>query len=69
MELIAFTNRVVQASDYPALETIAKSVVKDKQKFERLELTKEQLLEMFAVRAVPLEIGNVAKPSSPVQPL
>lgn len=47
----AVDSRVVQAADYPALETIAKSVVKDKQKFERLELTKEQLLEMFAVRA------------------
>lgn len=36
-------------SDYPALETLAKNVVKEKQKFERLEMTKEQLLEMFAV--------------------
>lgn len=38
------------ATDYPALETLAKNVVKEKQKFERLVVTKEQLLEMFAVR-------------------
>lgn len=41
---------VVQATDYDALETLAKSVVKDKQKFERLEVSKEDLLKMFEVR-------------------
>ncbi|GAA5858453.1 hypothetical protein JCM1840_001214 [Sporobolomyces johnsonii] len=40
-------DRVVQATDYDSLETLAKSVVKDKQKFERLEVSKENLLKMF----------------------
>jgi threonyl-tRNA synthetase len=40
---------VVQGTDYEALETLAKSVVKDKQKFERLEVSKEDLLKMFEV--------------------
>ncbi|GAA5831901.1 hypothetical protein JCM3766R1_000143 [Sporobolomyces carnicolor] len=44
---MAGTDRVVQATDYDALETLAKSVVKDKQKFERLEVSKEDLLKMF----------------------
>lgn len=48
-------DRVVLASDYPALETLAKSVVKEKQKFERLEVTKEQLKEMFAVSRSPVD--------------
>lgn len=42
-------NSVVNQGDYAALETLAKNVVKDKQKFERLEVSKENLLEMFAV--------------------
>ncbi|KAG8694635.1 threonyl-tRNA synthetase, partial [Ceratobasidium sp. 395] len=37
----------VAASDYPALETVAKSATKDKQRFERLVVPKETLLEMF----------------------
>lgn len=42
--------RNVLPSDYPALETLIKNVVKEKQKFERLVMTKAELLEMFAVR-------------------
>ncbi|KAL1303189.1 hypothetical protein AAFC00_006613 [Neodothiora populina] len=38
----------VQASDYKPLEKVAEKAIKDKQPFERLTLTKEQLLEMFA---------------------
>ncbi|ORY67096.1 threonyl-tRNA synthetase [Pseudomassariella vexata] len=37
----------VQASDWKPLETIVSSIVKEKQKFERLVLSKEHLLEMF----------------------
>lgn len=33
--------------DYPVVENIMKSIVKEKQPFERLELSKEDLLEMF----------------------
>ncbi|ODV94343.1 hypothetical protein PACTADRAFT_4287 [Pachysolen tannophilus NRRL Y-2460] len=37
----------VSQSDFKNLETIAKKAIKEKQKFERLEMTKDQLLEMF----------------------
>lgn len=41
------SDRVVSQADYAPLESLAQSVIKEKQKFERLVLTKEQLLEMF----------------------
>lgn len=37
----------VSSSDYLSLESLMKDIVKEKQPFERLELTKEELLEMF----------------------
>ncbi|RKU42008.1 threonyl-tRNA synthetase [Coniochaeta pulveracea] len=37
----------VQRNDWQPLETIVGNIVKEKQKFERLEMTKEELLEMF----------------------
>ena len=40
-------NEQVSNSDFPVLETLMKQISKEKQQFERLELTKEQLLEMF----------------------
>lgn len=40
-------NRVINSSEYKDVEGVVKKVVKDKQKFERLEMTKEELLEMF----------------------
>lgn len=40
-------NEVVTASDYKPLETIAQKAIKEKQPFERLVMTKENLLEMF----------------------
>ncbi|KAL3288602.1 hypothetical protein HHI36_003040 [Cryptolaemus montrouzieri] len=40
-------NRSILAGDFPAVENLMKSIVKDKQPFERLEMTKEELLEMF----------------------
>lgn len=39
--------RVISHSDYGQVEGVVKKVVKEKQKFERLEMTKEELLEMF----------------------
>lgn len=33
--------------DKKALETISNSIIKEKQPFERLEMTKDELLEMF----------------------
>lgn len=41
---------MVTNADYPALEKVSESAIKDKQKFERLVVSKETLLEMFAVR-------------------
>ncbi|TFY68470.1 hypothetical protein EVG20_g3541 [Dentipellis fragilis] len=38
----------VTNADYPLLEKVAESVIKQKQKFERLVVSKEILLEMFA---------------------
>lgn len=42
--------RTVTNADYPALEKVTESAIKEKQKFERLVVSKETLLEMFAVR-------------------
>ncbi|KAL0574072.1 threonyl-tRNA synthetase [Marasmius crinis-equi] len=39
--------RPVLEADYPALEKLAEMAVKDKQKFERLVVSKENLLKMF----------------------
>ncbi|KAK0610457.1 threonyl-tRNA synthetase [Bombardia bombarda] len=38
----------VQASDWAPLETIVSKIVKEKQPFQRLEISKEDLLKMFA---------------------
>lgn len=40
--------RTVQASEFSNVETWAKSAIKEKQKFERLIVSKENLLKMFA---------------------
>jgi threonyl-tRNA synthetase len=47
-------DRPVSNTDYPALEKLADVAVKEKQKFERLVVSKEKLLEMFHVRLVKL---------------
>ncbi|KAJ7594050.1 threonyl-tRNA synthetase [Mycena floridula] len=41
------TEEPVTSADYPALEKLTESAIKDKQKFERLVVSKENLLEMF----------------------
>ncbi|KAM6501101.1 hypothetical protein JOM56_004115 [Amanita muscaria] len=40
-------DRPVTNADYPSLEKLAEGAVKEKQKFERLVVSKEKLLEMF----------------------
>ncbi|RCN29082.1 putative threonine--tRNA ligase [Ancylostoma caninum] len=40
-------NCTISPDDFPKLDQIVKCAVKDKQPFERLEMTKEDLLEMF----------------------
>jgi len=42
-------SRPVSNTDYPSLEKISELAIKEKQKFERLVVTKEKLLEMFNV--------------------
>ncbi|KAJ3122683.1 threonyl-tRNA synthetase [Nowakowskiella sp. JEL0407] len=41
------TDKVISQADYPSLESLASKAVKEKQPFERLVLSKAQLLEMF----------------------
>ncbi|XP_073918231.1 threonine--tRNA ligase 2, cytoplasmic [Castor canadensis] len=40
-------NRAVSSTELSALENICKTIIKEKQPFERLEVSKETLLEMF----------------------
>ena len=47
---MAIEDRPVSVNDYPALEKVTDLVIKDKQRFERLVVSKEKLLEMFSVR-------------------
>jgi threonyl-tRNA synthetase len=44
--------RSVTPYDFPHLDTLVKKIVNDKQPFERLEMKKEDLLQMF-------QVGNV----------
>lgn len=47
---MGLTDRNILESDIQPLEDLSKTVIKEKQKFERLVLPKETLLEMFKVR-------------------
>lgn len=48
--LVCAGDSSVVPADYGSLETLFKGAVKEKQPFERLVVSKEKLLEMFAVR-------------------
>lgn len=48
----------VAQSDYPALETLSKNIVKEKQPFERLVVSKENLLKMFKHNPYKVHIIN-----------
>ncbi|TKR81272.1 hypothetical protein L596_015173 [Steinernema carpocapsae] len=50
-------NTICQA-DFPKMEEIVKCVVKDKQPFERLEVSKEDLLEMFKYNEFKVRLLN-----------
>lgn len=43
--------RTVSSTELGDLETLCKAVMKEKQPFERLEVSKDTLLKMFEVRA------------------
>lgn len=45
----SFPFRGVSSNDFSSLEALCKKIIKEKQAFERLEVKKETLLEMFKV--------------------
>ncbi len=49
-------DRTVSTSDYPLINKLADKIIKDKQKFERLEVSKENLLEMFKHNPLKLHL-------------
>ena len=46
---LAAWNRQVSSNDYPSLQSLTKSIVKEKQPLVRLVMTKKKLLEVFKV--------------------
>lgn len=52
----------VQESDWQPLETIAKQIVKEKQTFERLVVSKTNLLEMFKYSKYKVHFINTKVP-------
>ena len=48
----------ISQTDFPAMESKIKQIVKEKQPFERLEMTKDELREMFAYNQFKLRIIN-----------
>ncbi|XP_060894489.1 threonine--tRNA ligase 1, cytoplasmic [Labrus mixtus] len=51
-------NEGVSSNDFPCLETLCKKIIKEKQPFERLEIKKETLLEMFKYNTFKCRILN-----------
>ncbi|XP_041081965.1 threonine--tRNA ligase 1, cytoplasmic-like isoform X1 [Polyodon spathula] len=51
-------DRSVSSNEFPLLETLCKSVMKEKQPFERLEISKETLLKMFKYNKFKCRILN-----------
>ncbi len=53
---------------HPSLEKVSESAIKEKQKFERLVVSKEKLLEMFNVRLLSYFLSHSSETSAiPVQ--
>lgn len=48
----------ISSQDFPGLENVVKNAVKEKQPFERLEMKKEDLLEMFKYNQFKVRILN-----------
>uniref|UniRef100_A0A7S4IRV5 Probable threonine--tRNA ligase, cytoplasmic n=1 Tax=Vannella robusta TaxID=1487602 RepID=A0A7S4IRV5_9EUKA len=53
---------MVSSDDYPELKKIVNQIVKQKQTFERLELTKEEALKLFTYNKFKLEIITTKVP-------
>lgn len=54
---VCFDCRQVSSNDYSSLDTLTKNIVKEKQPFVRLEISKEDLLVMFKV-SLEVHFGN-----------
>lgn len=54
--------KVVADEDKKALETISNSIIKERQPFERLEMTKDELLEMFKYSKYKIHFINQRVP-------
>ncbi|VDN12813.1 unnamed protein product [Dibothriocephalus latus] len=50
--------RQVKPEEYPAIDKLCVSIIKEKQPFERLEVAKEDLLKMFAYNEFKVRILN-----------
>ncbi|KAK9497601.1 hypothetical protein O3M35_004298 [Rhynocoris fuscipes] len=50
--------RQVSSTDYPLIEEVSKKIINEKQPFERLEISKEDLLEMFKYNKFKVRILN-----------
>ena len=48
-------SRQISSHDYPVIENKVKGILKEKQPFERLVMTKENLLKMFEVQMIVKE--------------
>ncbi|XP_054858826.1 threonine--tRNA ligase 2, cytoplasmic [Eublepharis macularius] len=51
-------NRGVSSTEFPTLENLCKNIIKEKQPFERLEIRKEVLLDMFKYNQFKCRILN-----------
>jgi hypothetical protein len=56
----------VAETDYATIDAVAKKIADEKQPFERLELTKEELLEMFFVWRAPPVVRTPARRGTPL---
>ncbi|RKP35016.1 hypothetical protein BJ085DRAFT_6284, partial [Dimargaris cristalligena] len=57
-EMAMTDDRAVSQADYDSLETLGKRVIKEKQPFERLNMTKADLLEMFQSNKYKVHLIN-----------
>lgn len=57
--------------DYPVMESVVKNIIKEKQPFERLEVKKEDLLEMFKVNSTFLygQLSNILNVNLSIIPI
>uniref|UniRef100_A0A4W4EBM6 threonine--tRNA ligase n=1 Tax=Electrophorus electricus TaxID=8005 RepID=A0A4W4EBM6_ELEEL len=59
-------NEGLSSNDFPCLENLCKKIIKEKQPFERLEIKKESLLEMFEVGALAFRLKRHGSQCGPL---